>query len=257
MSDNAPVVVLCAMDSEAVHLRRRLSDAVEEPLHIWRRTRGRLGSLPVELIVCGIGMVNAAAATSAVCISGRPRAILNYGCSGAHRDDIDCGDVVIGERVIHFSSYYVEPDGNLRHMGFRVGFDDHRHYDALPADPELLEIAVSAATGVELPDWPGVAHAPVVHVGGVGSADIWTQHGETIQTLHGRHNSLCEDMEAAAIAQIAATFGIPFLAVKDISNNELQVVTDLDDGGDILLHVQNEIGLRAACVAEAVIAAMA
>jgi nucleoside phosphorylase len=89
-----------------------------------------------------------------------------------------------------------------------------------------------------------------------GSADIWTQHGETIQGLHGQHDSLCEEMEAAAIAQMAATFGVPFLAVKDISNNELQVVTNLDDGGDILLHVQEEIGLRAALVVEALIAAM-
>lgn len=256
MSMAAPVAVVCAMDTEAVHLRRRLTDATEEPLNIWRRTRGSIGDSPVEIIVGGIGLINAAAATAAVCLEGKPRAILNYGCSGAHRDDIDCGDVVIGERVIHFSSYFVEPDGALKYTGFRIGFDEHQHFDTLPADPELLRRARAAANEVELPSWPGVGHTPVVHVGGVGSADIWTQHGETIRGLHGTHGSLCEEMEAAAVAQVAATFGVPFLAVKDISNNELQLNTDLSSGGDLLLHVQEEIGLRAALLVERIIVSL-
>lgn len=248
-----PVTVVCAMDTEAVHLRRRLADPAEEPLSLWRRTHGLVGDVQVELIVCGIGLINAAAATTAACLDGKPRAILNYGCSGAHRDDIDCGDVVIGERVIHFSSYFVEPDGALRYTGFRIGADDHEHFDTLPGDPDLLARARSAAAELDLPAWPGIGHPPRMHVGGVGSADIWTQHGETIRGLHGTHGSLCEEMEAAAVAQVAATFGVPFLAVKDISNNELQMFTDLSNGGDLLFHVEGEIGLRAALLVEQVI----
>lgn len=251
-----PVTVMCAMDSEAVHLRRLLADPVEAPLSLWRRTRGRVGGVPVELVVCGIGLVNAAAATAVACQAEKPRAILNYGCSGAHRDDINCGDVVIGERVIHFSSYFVEPDGALKYTGFRIGFDDHQHFDTLPGDPELLAHARAAAGEFELPAWPGVDHAPRVHVGGVGSADIWTQHGETIRGLYNTHGSLCEEMEAAAVAQVAATFGVPFLAVKDISNNELQLNTDLSDGGDLLLHVHDELGRRAALLVERVIVSL-
>jgi adenosylhomocysteine nucleosidase len=241
------------MDTEAVHLRRRMMNPVEAPVSLWRRTCGQIGDVPVELIVCGIGLINAAAATAVACLGEKPRAIFNYGCSGAHRDDIDCGDVVIGERVIHFSSYYVEPEGELKYTGFRIGVEDHEHFDTLPGDPELLGLARRAAANIELPAWPGIGHTPGIHFGGVGSADIWTQHGETIRGLHNSHGSLCEEMEAAAVAQVAATFGVPFLAVKDISNNELQVHTDLSDGGDLLLHVQDEIGLRAGLLVEQVI----
>ncbi len=208
MNEPIPIAVLCAMEKEAVHLRRRLDSPHEEPLARWRRTRGTIGGLPVDVIVCGIGLINAAAATSALCALERPRAILNYGCSGAHRDDIDPGDVVIASDVVHFSSLIVQPDGIRRYEGFRY-YIDHQEVlaERLAPDAELLETAVTAAGNVELPEWAGVGHLPRVLTGTVGSADIWTQHGESIRDLHTIHGSLCEEMEAAAIAQVAATWG--------------------------------------------------
>lgn len=239
------------MESEAVHLRDRLDDVEEEPLHVWRRTTGRIGPTPVEIVVCGIGLINAAAATSALCIGQRPRAIVNYGCSGAHRNDIDCGDVVLASRVVHHSALIYQSDGQEKYQGFRYDVNGETLLtEALAPDPGLLELASNAAGRTPLPAWPGVEHEPVIHVGAVGSADIWTQHGERIQTLHKLHGSLCEEMEAAAIGQVAAIFGVPFLAVKDISNNELQRVTDLGNDWGTLHDVQGELGLRAALVVE-------
>jgi nucleoside phosphorylase len=78
----------------------------------------------------------------------------------------------------------------------------------------------------------------------VASADIWTQFHERIDNLHARHGSLCEDMEAAAIAQVCARHGVPFMTVKDISNNEFHALTDLE--GDISVLSAEEIGRRAA-----------
>ena len=258
MNASASVAVLCAMETEAVHLRRRLEDARDEPLARWRRTRGAIGGRPVDVIVCGIGLINAAAATSALCALERPCAIFNYGCSGAHRDDIDPGDVVIASHVVHFSSLIVLPDGVRRYEGFRY-FVDHEEVlaERLAPDPTLLETAVAVAGSLELPEWPGVSRAPRVLTGTVGSADVWTQHGESIRDLHTIHGSLCEEMEAAAIAQVAATWGVPFLAVKDISNNELRELTDMSMvGSSILAHVADEVGRRAALVVEATIRAM-
>jgi len=258
MNETLPVAVLCAMEKEAVHLRRRLEDARDEPLARWRRTRGALGGVPVDVIICGIGLINAAAATSALCALERPRAIFNYGCSGAHRDDIDPGDVVIAGQVVHFSSLIVLPDGLRRYEGFRY-YVDYKEVlaERLTPDPALLATAVDAAATIELPEWAGVGHPPRVLTGTVGSADIWTQHGESIRDLHTIHGSLCEEMEAAAIAQVAATWGVPFLAVKDISNNELRELTDMTiAGSSVLAHVAEEVGRRAALVVEATIRAM-
>jgi adenosylhomocysteine nucleosidase len=252
------IAVVCAMESEAVHLRRRLETQRDEPLARWRRTRGTIGGRQVDVVICGIGLINAAAATSALCALDRPRAIFNYGCSGAHRDDVDHGDVVIASHVVHYSSLIVLPDGARRYQGFRY-YVDHEPVlaERLEPDPALLSLAGEAAESLSLPEWPGAGHPPRVLTGTVGSADIWTQHGESIRDLHAIHGSLCEEMEAAAIAQVAMTYGVPFLAVKDISNNELREFTDLSvEGASILAHVADEVGRRAAMVVEATIRAM-
>ena len=251
------VVVICAMDSEAVHLRKRLENAREEPLHAWRRTRGMISGTPVELIVCGIGLINAAAATTAICIEREPIAVLNYGCAGAHREDIDPGDVIIGDQVVHLGAYLLTPEGQQHPFGFRVDHQGHRvRVDALPADAMMLDTAHRIAQRVDLPRWPRGSHDPRIWVGAVGSADIWTQHLDTINALHTTHGSLCEEMEAAAVAQVCARFDTPFLAIKDISNNELQSRTEVkagDDGPTLLEGVQDEIGLRASLVVEGLI----
>lgn len=248
------IVVFCAMNSEAIHLRDRLEDPVEEPFARWRRTRGRIGGRGVDIVDCDIGLINAAAATSALCALDRPAAILNYGCAGAHRDDIGLGDVVIASEVVHFSSQLVLPDGTKHYWGFNYLADGQRiRAERIPADPTLLHVASVAAQTVSLPSWPGIDSTPEVHIGTVGSADVWTQHGESIRALHTLHGSLCEEMEAAAIAQVAAVYGVPFLAVKDISNNELHAFTDLlSEGGSVLAHVESEVGRRAALVVEAI-----
>ena len=254
------LAVICAMESEATHLRRRMGDAREERLAVWRRTIGQVGASRVELIVCGIGLVNAGAAAAVLCSQAAPSAILNYGCAGAHRDDLGPGDVIVGERVAHVSAHIVLPSGERRHTGFLYHVDDVRvQTDAIPADPRLLDLCRRMADRAVLPAWPGVGHMPRVYLGAVASADIWTQHGDSIRTLHDLHGSLCEDMEAAAIAQVAAMYGVPFLTVKDISNNELVKASTQRDaaGWPSLEDFTDELGLRAALVIEATIGALA
>jgi nucleoside phosphorylase len=142
-------------------------------------------------------------------------------------------------------------------MGFDFHVGDVRtQSEAIAADPGLLALARRAAEGCVLPPWPGEAEAPRVLVGAVASADIWTQHGESIRTLHDLHGSLCEEMEAAAIAQVAAIHGVPFLAVKDISNNELRRATEATAlGWPSLADLGLELGRRAALVVEATVRA--
>ncbi len=259
LTDEGSVLVVCAMDSEAVHLRTMLDQVEEAPIARWRRSRGMIDNVAVDLVVCGIGLAYSAAATSAALIDTRPTAILNYGCAGAHRADIHAGDVIVGE--FRRSPRFLRASARWNEASLRLSIRRGRQeipitFDQLPTDRMLVECARQAAEVTELPSWPGAAGDPTIHFGPVGSADIWTQHIETIQFHHATHGTLCEDMEAAAIAQIAALFGVPFLTIKDISNNELQKATAFegaDSGAGLLDDVVDQVGLRAAMLAAAAI----
>ncbi len=47
-----------------------------------------------------------------------PAVLLNYGCAGAHRDDLGPGDVVLGERIVHVTAHVVLSSGERKPMGF-------------------------------------------------------------------------------------------------------------------------------------------
>ena len=59
------------------------------------------------------------------------------------------------------------------------------------------------------------------------SADRWNRSPARIEGLVRLHDSHCEDMEAAALALVCASHDVPFLTVKDISNNDLLRATDI------------------------------
>jgi nucleoside phosphorylase len=191
-----PIAVICALDWELAHLRSSLAV-------------GELDSRPLVLAVCGIGMGKAAQVTQMVCTRHRPRAVLNYGCAGAHRPELLQGDIVVGTRAVA----YEELD------------------DVFQADPDLLEAARRAAERYvdrhepwpESLGWPaGVEYRPPrVVFGTVCSADRWNRSTASIAALVAEHDSWCEDMEAAAIGRVCANHAVPFLTIKDISNNEL------------------------------------
>jgi adenosylhomocysteine nucleosidase len=181
------------------------------------------------LAYCGMGMVSAAAGASAMIARYAPRAVLNYGCAGAHRPELLPGDIVVATRLVAYENTRETPAGEVRYTGMLYLVDgEQRRVQALPTDSALLEAARGvAAHPVEA--WPAdlawpasIEHRPAqVVFGTVLSADRWNRAPASIQRLVEQHDSFCEDMEAAAIALVCASAQVPFLAVKDISNNEL------------------------------------
>ena len=136
--------------------------------------------------------------------------------------------------------------------GYRKGGGPEQKRFALAADPALLAAAEAAGAAVapRLPKWPGEPRTPLVRSGVVGSSDTWTQQAAAVRQLAASHGTDCEDMEASAVATVCDLIGVPFLCVKDISNNELTANTNPDDG---LEGIEEQIGARAATVVVATI----
>ncbi len=248
------IAVIVAMPSELQHLPGlpQLPEADDRP---WPVVAWSQGAVEITAVLCGIGMVRAAAATEATIALFRPDAVLNFGCTGAHRRDVHVGDVVIGTRTVSHGTLVVDPNGVSRYT-MHDGSDVPGPGDTgLPSDPGLLAVARDSASGWTPEPWGDQNPSPRVLEGVVASADVWTQSHAGIDALAERHVSLCEDMEAAAIAEICALHDVPFLTVKDISNNELQQATIFDPDGEYL--PEAEVGRRAAILTGRVIAAIA
>jgi adenosylhomocysteine nucleosidase len=248
------VAVIVAMPSELQHLPGLpcLPEPGGDP---WPAVSWRQGGVDITAVLCGIGMVRAAAATEATIARHRPDAVLNFGCTGAHRRDVHVGDVVIGTRAVSHATMIVAPDGAARydlHDGLAAPGPGET---GVAADPGLLAIARNAAAGWAPEAWAATGPEPRVLEGVVASADVWTQSHAGINAISERHRSLCEDMEAGAIATVCALHEVPFLTIKDISNNELLQATVFDPE---MAHLpEAEVGRRAATLAGRVIASIA
>lgn len=258
-----PVAVLAAMPEEMAQFTRLLDRAGVG--REWSGTHGprtyeraMLGDAPLVLLTTGIGMVAAAAATEAVIERYVPRAVLNFGCAGAHRDDLMPGDVVIGTACVAYDHGLLPPGGAFEAAPARLFVGGaHVRLDALPVSEPLLAAAEYIAgmgdwkkEGAEpwpAGGWPaGVPpRPPRVHFGPVASSDRFTQDPDALRALHARHASLCEDMEAAAIAQVCALHDTPFFTAKDLSNNEFHRATTFGPGS-AWEATEGEVGKRAA-----------
>ena len=80
------------------------------------------------------------------------------------------------------------------------------------ADADLLAAAQAAA---------GSYTKGRVITGTIGTADSWNCAVDRVLFLHEFYGSACEEMEGDAVAQIAQSFGVPFLAIRIISNSIL------------------------------------
>ena len=273
---HAPIAIMVAMRSELRHLfdgltldpptagsadpalalltdddRRTLTELpapTRPPLAgTWPVWSGTIRSRPVIAVLSGIGPANAAGALGALLATTPVSAVISYGCAGAHRRDLDLGDIVIADRSINHAAFDLQPDGTERYRGndATTGPDPMPPSES-PSDATLLAAAQRAAVGWAPKAWPTTGRVPSVLTGAVASADVWTQAIDRLDIINGRHGTLCEEMEAASLGVICQRLAIPFLAIKDISNNEYRTVTDIAGGmGDFPLA---EVGRRAAAL---------
>lgn len=181
-----------------VALSRGGSEIKDQPLPMVQLT---VGDSRVIAVHCGIGKVNAAIAASLLIHACKVDAILNAGLSGAI-SHLKKGDVVAGES-------YVECDFDLRVFGYALGQKSDGTY-VHEADEKLLA-AAQTLDGMK--------------TGALGTGDFFLNDPARKEAYKGEFHINAFDMETAAIADVADTYGIPFLSVRKISD-------DADDSAD-------------------------
>ncbi|NJJ39746.1 5'-methylthioadenosine/adenosylhomocysteine nucleosidase [Paenibacillus apii] len=197
------IAIIGAMEEEVDAVRSRLENIRREEAAGGIYYSGTFDGRDLVLLQSGIGKVNAALTTALLIERYRPELIINTGAAGGIGSSLRIGDIVVGTELAYSD---VDATAFARYEYGQVPRMPSRY----PARAEFLALARQLAAGK--PDGR-------VFTGLITTADSFIGSKEAADFIRGRFpESLATDMEGAAIAQTAYRFGVPFLAVRAISD---------------------------------------
>lgn len=173
------------------------------------------------VVMSGMGTVNAACAAHAFIKEFNPKNCIQIGLSGAHKNSLRIGDILLGKEVKDFSRHNKTPEGDIIPRPHFI----QQGKKAFPiksfeADKTLYQTVESLFDEAQCPFQSAV----------IGSADQFNRNSQYIQKIQSIFGTWCEDMESAAVAQVTERWSVPYLAIRVISNNELTQEGKTEDG---------------------------
>ncbi|HAD04220.1 MAG: futalosine hydrolase [Desulfuromonadales bacterium GWD2_61_12] len=210
------IAIFSPLPLESDLLRRRLAPCEVRDCAGFDLYLGRLGGTPVGLVHCGVGKANAAAAATALFLAHHPALTLVCGCAGAYAGSgLRPGDIALASEELYGDEGVLTPDGflDMEAIGFPlVQRGASRYFNRFPCDPSLLDHSRNLLQRFAGDQGRAFACGPFVTVS--------TCSGTTAAGLElaRRTSGICENMEGAAIAQVCARQGTPFLELRGISN---------------------------------------
>ncbi len=163
---------------------------------------GTLEALPVVIVQCGVGKVNAALCAQILCDCFGVTHLVNTGIAGSLCADLDIGDLLISSDAMYH-------DFDCVHFGYEFGKVPGMDIVTFPADENMKSLAFAAAEAVN----PGHTR-----IGRVASGDQFVAEKALKEKIIQRTQGLCTEMEGAAIAQTAYRNGLPFVILRAISD---------------------------------------
>jgi len=222
--DRPPVIVQGAMQIEVEKLAGRLEGSTADHVGGWTFWRGTVDGYPVIVSKTLKGMTNAAASTAIAIEHYHPAAIINQGTAGGHDAALHVYDIVLGTSAINLGAF---------RSRYRAAGAGSNSLDWTP-----LDLTASDGSAGNDPN----ARRPTRFVGGdpllaaarsvkssytkgrvvegvIGSSDVWNDEIDRIARFHAEYGTIAEEMETASAAQIASSFGVPFLGIRVLSDN--------------------------------------
>lgn len=164
-------------------------------------------------VLCGIGMVNAAAATTYLAGLGC-EIIVNTGYSGGI-SGVRAGQIVVGTK-------FIEHDFDLTGIGYKEFQKPEQDY-VYTADSQLSKLALEAFAGAK----ECVMLSGDRFISSTADKERFTQMFDC---------AVCCDMETAAIAYVCSLAGIKYLSVRIVSDTASD-----DSAGEYLDSLSSEI----------------
>lgn len=268
-AEPAPVLVLSAYAPEVAAIRARVAEPRDSRLGGLPVLEGRLGGKAVVVVTTGISMVNAAMNAQRAIDRYAPRLVVFSGIAGGVDPALGIGDVVVAAQWAQYleASFARERAGGAGGAG---GYrppplfpNDLPNFGMIfphpvgmvlpdgtaetrlwfPVDAEALAVMRRAAEGLTLERCTAASacldRTPRLVIGGNGvSGQAFVDNAAFRAWTQTTFQASVLDMESAAVAHVARTNGVGFLAIRSLS--------DLAGGGPGENEIMTFLGLAAA-----------
>ena len=196
--------IIGAMDREISALIEKMDRVEEASVGYTRYWSGLLKGVPVCLARCGIGKVHAAVCALGMILRYQPSALLNIGVAGALRDGLQVGDMVAADSA-------VQHDIDTTPIGDPLGLISGPNIVHVPCDEGLADMLAQAA------EQCGFS----VRRAAIATGDQFIAALEKKDQLSAAFGAAACDMEGGAIAQCCYEMGVPYAALRAISDTRL------------------------------------
>jgi futalosine hydrolase len=210
------IALLCSVQAEAERILAAMTVMRSTTLGSKLLIEGKLNDRRILLCIGGMGKINAAHAATLMLTQFKPSAIVVFGIGGAYPSSgARVGDIAIANEEIAGDEGVLTQEGfkDAEYIGIPLLKTSTSVIYSTYAAPEHLVKESLRSLSERQDAVPGK-----VHVGTFITLSACTGTAERARELEERHHGLCENMEGAAVAQIAVLHGIPWLEVRGISN---------------------------------------
>ncbi len=195
--------IIGAMEQEVATLKENMEVNEKKQRAGMEFFEGSLEGVPVVVVKCGIGKVNAALCVQILSDCFEVTHVINTGIAGSLNAKLDIGDILVSEKAI-------QHDMDVTIFGYQKGqvpgFESREFY----ADAAMAQAAQGACKLVN----------PDIHVvkGCVVSGDQFISDDQVKRHLIEEFHGDCAEMEGASIAQAAFLNQLPFVIIRAISD---------------------------------------
>lgn len=192
--------IIAAMKEEKESVENLMTDIKE--IYNLHFITGKINDKNVVLTQCGVGKVNAARVTQILIDNYELEYVINVGTAGSLNEQIEIGDIVIGEKLI-------QHDFDLTAANHEKGYiSDLGKY--FYSDKNLIEKVKNAIQSMK--------ENLKLFVGTIATGDVFVQDINLKDKIKKEFNPYCVEMEGAAIAQVCTLDKIPFIVIRGISD---------------------------------------
>ena len=196
------IAIIVAVDQELAAMKQKLDKIEEKKLRDLTYYEGTINNKEYILIKSGIGKVNAARTTQMLIDTFELDYIINIGSAGSLNDDLDIGDIVIGEELV-------------QHDFDTTAFGDEKGY--ITGAGKIFksnEVLVQKYKEYSLENDLNYK----IIAGTIASGDIFLTEKNMKEKIRSKFGADCVEMEGAAIAQICMLNKVPFIVIRSISD---------------------------------------